>query len=218
MRKKITDKKHKKKQHHKTIKHRSKQHTRKYHAKRHNRRTRRQGGMLRRLCSGLSCMTPRQEDVHSPDNQPEISNDITRSIANGYIELLKVTSRNNNRNARINEYINIIYIIYKNGKAEGIDFIERNYIFTGYMNFLREGATTPDEIENYMREIQLFVNIRNLIDRYKLFLRAQQNDSTRGRIMWPPADSNATIVESIETYFNNQLLEEQDLEAEFNQL
>ena len=59
---KITDKKHKKVRHHKTIKHRSKQHTRKHHAKRQHRRTRRQGGMIRRMCRGLSCMRPPVED------------------------------------------------------------------------------------------------------------------------------------------------------------
>ena len=219
---KITDKKHKKVRHHKTINHRSKQHTRKHHAKRQHRRTRRQGGMIQRLrgmCRGISCMTPRQEDVFLPSNSPEISDDITRAIVNGYIELLKQTSTNNNRTSRINGYINIIDQ-YRN--AEGIDFKERIYIHNEYINFLTQRGTTPNEIENNLREIQLFGNIRNLIDQYKLFLRSQQNNSTRGRIIWPPVNSDVVVVGLIETYFNNQLLEEpqldQDLEAEFNQL
>jgi len=216
MRKNITDKKHKKKQHHKTIKNKPK-HTRKYHAKRHHRRTRRQGGMIQRMCRGLSCMRPPVENevvvprpignvnIVTNDEEPQI--DVVRKIhcINKLLELTGVIRENlnqGNQNENQNIIIKMIEII-----DEIADEQEQKLIRTRLSTWL---------LKNYELVVQIrFITFFDIVIKYvKEYKRLNFPEN------WNPTASESSgrrlIVQLIKNYFaeNERTLAEIQLQLE----
>jgi len=231
MRKNMTHKKQKKVTHSKskTSGRPRQKYTRKYVKKTH-RRTRRHGGMWRRLCRGLSCSNPavadrdvvadpRQEPVQRmdemvptyPSNEPLDLSDVSLAMGDDeemitqnemLAKSLKTTfSTEKNPWKRINKYIEFA------DEMDKIDPPERENIRRQYLTFLSE--MLPENKKAY-KEIPIFTTVIQLVGQYKLYLRSPSLSS--GRIIWPPNTANTVnkvMITLVEKYFDNKTLRQE---------
>lgn len=204
MRKNITHKTKPKHKHHTSIKQKNnvKKHTRKY-GKKQQRRTRRNGGMFRRMCRGLSCMQPQpQIDVISPEETRTMNSVPSVPLSNvDYLgEPLTVIDKMsaNVKLTKLKKIIHVRKLTYTQIINEYIAIIdetpnedELQYISVRYKQFLSK----PENVKYK----QVFDIVREYMKQYK---NAKMNS-------WPPAASKKDklrklIVMLIQMYFKKQ--------------